>query len=455
MERLVLITSSFPFGAGEQFLESEVKHWDRDDIDVVIAPVAATGRAREVPSGISVDTSLADVRTPAMKRLFLLRTLIHPLLVRELFTMARVTGRPRLVNIRTCVYATSNTLLILHALRRLQRKLGDIDLIYSYWGDVSAIAAVLLKEQGRARRVVARSHGSDLYEHCFAGGYSPLKRAVLPYADLVCPVSDNGREHLLERFDLSEDKVVTHRLSVDVPSETAVPSPAGEFRVLSCSSLTDVKRVDRIVDALAIAASSMPDRRIRWMHVGDGDQAQVVHEHAARVLPGASVLYEFAGQVEHTAVLELLIRGRFDVFVNSSSSEGVPVSAMEAMAAGIPVIAPTVGGIPELLDSDCGWLTNAQAQAAEIAQRLVSASEGGDNAERRSIAREKVQHRYGVTNYDSFISQCLELMRHEDVTSYPGSAPHRQFEAHLVQRRRSDESVGGWRGNARRSRGRR
>ena len=46
----------------------------------------------------------------------------------------------------------------------------------------------------------------------------------------------------------------------------------------------------------------------------------------------------------------------FDVFINTSKKEGVPVSIMEAMRHGIPVIAPRVGGIPELVTPDAGFL---------------------------------------------------------------------------------------------------
>ena len=60
----------------------------------------------------------------------------------------------------------------------------------------------------------------------------------------------------------------------------------------------------------------------------------------------------------------------FDVFVNTSRKEGVPISIMEAMRHGTPVIAPAVGGIPELVTPEVGWLYQPEEGAQGVLHAL-------------------------------------------------------------------------------------
>ena len=77
----------------------------------------------------------------------------------------------------------------------------------------------------------------------------------------------------------------------------------------------------------------------------------------------------------------------FDVFLNTSQKEGVPVSIMEAMRWGVPVIAPAVGGIPELVTKDIGFLYQPEEGAGGVVKRLeamVSLTEEETERMRRS-----------------------------------------------------------------------
>ncbi len=60
----------------------------------------------------------------------------------------------------------------------------------------------------------------------------------------------------------------------------------------------------------------------------------------------------------------------FDAFINVSRSEGVPVSILEAMRAGLTVIAPRVGGIPELVDGQIGRLYAPEGGAEAVREAL-------------------------------------------------------------------------------------
>ena len=56
------------------------------------------------------------------------------------------------------------------------------------------------------------------------------------------------------------------------------------------------------------------------------------------------------------------------MFINVSSTEGIPVSIMEAMSFGIPVIATAVGGTPEIVNNENGYLLSKDPSAKELAE---------------------------------------------------------------------------------------
>jgi glycosyltransferase involved in cell wall biosynthesis len=124
--------------------------------------------------------------------------------------------------------------------------------------------------------------------------------------------------------------------------------------VISVGRLKEPKDFEGLVYALAEAGVPF-----RAAIVGDGPDRGVI-EKAVRET-GSSDRIELLG--ERSDVAEQLAAS--DVFVLSSRSEGMPVSVLEAMAAGVAVIASAVGGVPELVtDGETGLLVPAGDRAA-------------------------------------------------------------------------------------------
>jgi glycosyltransferase involved in cell wall biosynthesis len=101
--------------------------------------------------------------------------------------------------------------------------------------------------------------------------------------------------------------------------------------------------------------------------IGDGDQAALLRKQAFGLEgPGRIRFHGFV----HSPYSRL---GDFDLFALASRSDNMPVAIMEAMLAGIPVVATAVGGVPEILrDSGCGILAS-EADAKGVSAAIRSA----------------------------------------------------------------------------------
>ena len=107
---------------------------------------------------------------------------------------------------------------------------------------------------------------------------------------------------------------------------------------------------------------------------------------------GDNVEVDLKGQVTHENVLKWFEENPADVFVNVSSSEGLPVSIMEAFSYGIPAIATAVGGMPEIVTEDCGVLLNPDFEPEELGTVLEEWDLS--NTARRDAALDKQRTEY-------------------------------------------------------------
>jgi len=111
--------------------------------------------------------------------------------------------------------------------------------------------------------------------------------------------------------------------------------------------------------------------QVEWHHIGEDELDGQLMNLAAQELGPAGIHYEFLGMMPNEKVFEIYHQTQPDLFINASKSEGLPVSVMEAMSFGIPVIATAVGGTPEIVkDGFNGFLLRQDPTAEEIAEAI-------------------------------------------------------------------------------------
>lgn len=363
---LVMFTGSYPYppAAETTFVGPELAFLVKRFDDVVLVPEALGGTPVSLPAGARLDESYAAALAGLGRGPTLRAALASGLVPREIFShpaswMHRAARR-RLV----AFAARAET-----ARRWIDdfargRPPGSI-LFYSYWLGTPTMGAVLAR-----RRVVSRAHGVDLYEDRHAPAYLPCRGMLLAGLSRLFLISEHGRQYVSRRYPRAADRCEVSRMGVDEAKALARPSADGVTRIVSCSSVSRVKRLDRLLAGLVRAAEQRPLRQIEWTHFGDGPLFEDIQDQARRV--PVNLRCRLAGAIGNAEVLATYRGHPVDVFINTSESEGIPVSVMEALAHGIPVIAPEVGGVPELVSAATGLRLPTAPGTDDVANAILS-----------------------------------------------------------------------------------
>jgi len=239
---------------------------------------------------------------------------------------------------------------------------------YSYWCNDAALALALMKKENPELKAVSRVHGWDVYFEASEIGYLPYRPFIAKHLNAIVPISNKGRDYIRDFWGVDKlhlDKIQTHRLGVSAGVSSAQKSI--EFHVVTCSNVIPLKRLDLFIEALSQLPGSIA---ISWTHFGDGVLFEEIKRQASALNDHISI--EFKGRISNEEVLRWYAETKPSLFVNVSSTEGVPVSIMEAQSHGIPVVATDVGGTGEIVNENVGMLIGANLDASEIASALMN-----------------------------------------------------------------------------------
>ena len=245
------------------------------------------------------------------------------------------------------------------------------DVVNVHFVDAAA-AYVLALRPLVGYRVVLTAHGSDVLRPRHA-----VNRTLLPHllrrADVVVAVSGHVGERVLELAPSARVTVVQNGVDLSFWRGGAGRDPE-PGRIVQVGTLRYVKGQDVMIEALARLRDRVPEARLDL--VGDGSARADLEAHARRL--GVADAVTFVGRIEPEDVRERLRSAA--VLVLPSRSEGMPLTLLEAMSAGVPVVATTVGGIPEVAgEPPCVSLVSPEDPVA-LADALAHVLADGDTA---------------------------------------------------------------------------
>jgi N-acetyl-alpha-D-glucosaminyl L-malate synthase BshA len=238
---------------------------------------------------------------------------------------------------------------------------NNLDLLHVHYAIPHASAAYMakqiLRKQGKNIPVITTLHGTDITLVGKDKTYAPVVTFSINESDAITAVSHNLRDETYRSFKIEKEIEVIHNF-VDVQRFQKKPidafrrviAPGGERIILHASNFRKVKRVMDVVKIFAIVNAAIPTK---LLFVGDGPERPAA-ESLAREL-GVAGDIRFVGKQEQME--EILAVG--DLFLLTSDYESFGLAALEAMAAGVPVISTNAGGLPEInVDGETGYLSN-------------------------------------------------------------------------------------------------
>ncbi|MBN2633850.1 MAG: glycosyltransferase [Bacteroidales bacterium] len=374
MRTLIFITSRFPFEPGEAFIDSEFPFLcSAFEKKIIITRNVTLIKQKNIPKDVRLyrHNPSSSLKEYMQIPLLLLRNFRKTAqLIKEELHFRKGKGKKNGV--------FKNLLLLKAIIKSLQLRdfisdvikteipQGEI-LLYSYWMNTGARAICMLDNIKAVR--ITRAHRVDLYEEEADNGYLPLVRHTFLKLDAIFFISEHGKAYFENSHGLIHDKNIVSRLGIINPLPfRAEINDSKVFRIVSCSSLIKVKRVHLLIGALALVKTS---ERIIWHHFGEGPLEDELKTLAAKVLGNSGVIeYKFMGRVMNDQIMKFYSENKPDLFVNTSSSEGIPVSIMEAQSFGIPVIATDTGGTSEIIGKQTGILIPVDFSTEELARNI-------------------------------------------------------------------------------------
>ena len=409
--KLVLLTSHYPYGQGEDFLENQVRIAEQRFEEIVFVTLEKAGSplTKYVPSNARI-VCARQYSSELLRRLHMLSYLFFSRVWKETLRIRRERGNGFLLSALKSVLLAEDVNFYLRRSRPLWAE-GTEPVVYlSYW--LSYTATYLAKNKALFHGCcVAQAHGGDCF---YDRGIIPYRAEQLSELDAIFPISEAGKQDIFTHYGNQvpklREKLIVSRLGINRLSEAMNPWEEKTVRtVVSCSSIIPLKRLDLLVNALSYTA--LP---IHWIHFGNGPQMEQIVEEAKKTLaPRQNISFEFRGNVPNEEILRFYETASVDLFVNCSDSEGIPVSVMEAMGYGIPAIGRNVGGVGELVDNTCGRLLPAEITAWELSQaieELLALPRQQIEGLRKSAA-ERISAQYDAnTNYERFFDQVITVL---------------------------------------------
>jgi glycosyltransferase involved in cell wall biosynthesis len=412
MKTLVLISANFPYGTREPFLETEFPFLYREFDKIIIVSLNETSREkRKIPENVillnyKTSTSLSGYLY--LPFLFFKNISLAIEMFRKEIRFRNKKGQP--LSGKQKMFLWKKIIKAIQLKDFISSKLKHLHIssdmvFYSYWLNIGAYALCMLRYNRSIK--IARAHGSDLYEEKREGYYNPLMRSLAEELDSIFFISEHGKKYFFEKTMSGKALLQVSRLGVIQHEVMVEKSPyMGIFTIVSCSNVIKIKRIDLIIEALGKLGT---DRKIRWIHFGDGVLREELEVLARQTLGDCKMIsHEFKGYIPNEEVLKFYERNEVNLFLNTSSTEGVPVSIMEAQSFGIPVIATDVGGVSEIVIPGTGFLLPEDFKPQELAEKIncFMAMKAGEEKKFRDNAYSNWKNNFNAAvNYSDFIKR--------------------------------------------------
>lgn len=275
-------------------------------------------------------------------------------------------------------------------------------IVYAYWADNLLTTACIMKQLYKPCKIVSRAHGFEIFEEQTKYHVVPFRKFQSRFSDKIFADSKKGYSHLLQKQPLSN--IFTSSYVGTIDNGMAVFNENKIFTIITCSHIRNVKRLHLMSDILEHI--SFP---IIWKMIGIGSDFELVKLTNSK-LP-KHIVINYIGNLTNKEVLNFYKTHHANLFLSLSYSEGLPVSMMEALSFGIPIMSTDVGGCSEICNNNTGILIPKDFDSKEVADRITEFKNSKkNNLEFRNQCKDYWNKNFSAeTNYTKFAKQILEI----------------------------------------------
>lgn len=237
----------------------------------------------------------------------------------------------------------------------------DLDLLHVHYAIPHASAAYMakqiLKKEKKNIPVITTLHGTDITLVGRDKTYAPVVTFSINESDAITAVSKNLRDETYKHFDIKKEIEVIfnfvdvsrfNRKHIDAFKKTIAPH--GERVLMHASNFRKLKRVPDVIRIFKEVNDKIPSR---LMLIGDGPERPVAEDLCRELKLDNEV--SFVGKQEQMEDILAIA----DLFLLPSDYESFGLAALEAMAAGVPVVTSNAGGLPEInIPGETGYLAD-------------------------------------------------------------------------------------------------
>lgn len=293
----------------------------------------------------------------------------------------------------------------------------DLELIHAHYAVPHAASAYLAKQILDSRRIktITTLHGTDITLVGADQSFHRIIKFTIEESDGVTAVSEYLKKRTIEEFDIQREIRVIYNF---VDTQRSAPehtdctretyAPKGEKILMHASNFRPVKRVGDVVRIFANVQERMPAKLIL---IGDGPERIFIQQLVKELKLGDHVY--FLGEQDHLEPLFFCA----DLFLLPSEQESFGLTALEAMACGVPVICAETGGLPEVIShGETGFLF----PVGEIRKMAENAVDLLRNPERHELFKNQARRRASqcfnadqiIPQYEAYYEEILKSGNH-------------------------------------------
>lgn len=311
-----------------------------------------------------------------------------------------------------CLKSEPYTMTLASEVVNVHKNVG-LDVLHANYAVPHAISAYLAREKiemdGGVLPYVVTGHGSDIHTNGRKNSVNPMLSLGLDGADAVTFVSRDLQDIAKNQLGYTgESAVVPNFVDTSVfypnksPLRTQLGIPADDFVVSHVSNFAPVKQVHTFANLASVLKERGRLDGVHFVMAGDGAQRAGLESYL--VQKGVRGNFRFLGELPSDEIPD--VYNASDCVVLPSKHEGNPLTLLEGMACGVPVVGSRVGGIEETVEAGGGVLFE-DGNASELADILINLR--GDPELARNVGQKGLERVKSEYSPEEVLKQYLGL----------------------------------------------